>query len=237
MDGKVKGPAQSPKITFLACSKHWYRSHHVCVPKRSSSTHRWGNRHPKRSPQGVTPQTARAKSVLHACPKQEGPGTSPRFCPIPLPTYHPAPALYIIPCQTWRSKRWGSLPCDITELVAKGALQTRPLGGGEQSTAAQEARLLLPITLALHGSLGLCVLWAAHKRRCRAAGRRGRRREALLSWPGPTATRLVPGTCMLRNGHGSRPRNPGHWIALFRAGDKSGWQKEPEVLKRSWCRD
>ena len=106
----------------------------------------------------MTSQTARAKSVLHACPKQKGPGTSPRFCPIPLPTYHPAPALYIIPCQTWRSKRRGSLPCDITELVAKGALQTRPLGGGEQSPAAQEARLLLPISLALHGSLGLCVL-------------------------------------------------------------------------------
>lgn len=106
----------------------------------------------------MTPQTARAKSVLPACPKPEGPGTSPRFCPIPLPTYHPAPALYIIPCQTWRSKRRGSLPCDITELVAKGALQTRPPGGGEQSPAAQEARLLLPITLALHGSLGLCVL-------------------------------------------------------------------------------
>lgn len=84
----------------------------------------------------MTPQTARAKSVLHACPKLEGPGTSPRFCPIPLPTYHPAPALYIIPCQTWRSKRRGSLPCDITELVAKGALQTHPLGGGEQSPAA-----------------------------------------------------------------------------------------------------
>lgn len=37
------------------------------------------------------------------------------------------------------------------------------------------------------------------------------------------------------NGHGSRPLDPGHWNALFRAGDNSGWQKEPEVLKMSWC--
>ena len=32
-------------------------------------------------------------------------------------------------------------------------------------------------------------------------------------------------------GHGSRPLDPGHYNALFRAGDKSGWQKMKHPYK------
>lgn len=102
------------------------------------------------------------------------------------------------------------------------ALQTRPLGGGEQSPAAHEAQPLLPLWPSME-ALVCAFSELTHKRRCRAAGRRGAGGE-MPSCPdlGPKPPGWPQGHACLGegNGHGSRPMTLDTRDALFRAGDK-----------------